>query len=147
MNFKYLLIGGVLLVAALGTFFFLSSQNSQPQQVNQGSQSQTQAITQQRSQTNIEPVATVEVLMVKDRFEPETLEIRKDTKVIFKNQDTVARWPASNLHPTHGIYPEFDPQEPVNPGSEWSFVFDKAGSWRYHDHLMPSIRGIIVVTE
>ena len=85
------------------------------------------------------------VIMNKDSFEPETLTIQKCTKVVFENQDKVSRWPASNLHPTHGIYPEFDPLQPIEPGSVWSFVFDKVGSWRYHDHLAPSTRGTVIV--
>lgn len=83
--------------------------------------------------------------MKEDSFEPETLTIEKCTKVVFENQDNVSRWPASNLHPTHGIYPEFDPLQPVEAGKGWSFVFDKVGNWRYHDHLSPSMRGTILV--
>ena len=94
-------------------------------------------------------VATVTVSMKSGpaAFEPNILTIKKNTKVIFKNEDTVDRWPASDLHPTHGIYPEFDPQQPVAPNSEWSFVFDKVGTWKYHDHLIPSFRGEIKVEE
>lgn len=80
-------------------------------------------------------------------FEPNILTVKKNTKIIFKNEDTVDRWPASDLHPTHGIYPEFDPLQPVQPGTEWSFVFDKVGTWKYHDHLIPSFRGEIRVEE
>lgn len=94
---------------------------------------------------NQSPKETVTIIMKQDSFEPQTLEIKKGTKVIFKNEDKVERWPASNLHPTHGIYPEFDPQKPVPAGESWEFIFDKAGSWKYHDHLIPSIRGVIIV--
>ena len=86
------------------------------------------------------------IIMKADKFEPETVQIKKGTKVIFKNEDQVDRWPASNLHPTHGIYPEFDPQKPVPVGTSWEFTFDKVGTWKYHDHLIPSIRGVIVVS-
>lgn len=92
--------------------------------------------------------ATIEtVIMKEDGFDPETITIKKGSTVIFKNEDQVARWPASNLHPTHGIYPEFDPQRPLESGQSWSFTFDKVGEWKYHDHLIPSIRGKILVTE
>lgn len=91
--------------------------------------------------------APVTVLMEEDRFTPENLTIKKDTTVIFKNVDKVARWPASNIHPTHTIYPEFDSLQPIDPGQSWSFNFDKVGAWKDHDHLIPSIRGIITVTE
>lgn len=83
--------------------------------------------------------------MKEDSFQPESLAVQKCTQVIFRNQDKVSRWPASNLHPTHGIYPEFDPLQPVEVGKDWSFVFDKVGSWRYHDHLAPSMRGTVTV--
>lgn len=90
---------------------------------------------------------SVTILMEKDQFAPDTIEIKKGTKVIFKNEDIEDRWPASNLHPTHGIYPEFDPQQPITVGGQWSFVFDKVGSFKYHDHLLPSLRGVITVTQ
>lgn len=91
------------------------------------------------------PAGTATVIMKQDSFDPETLTIKKGTTVIFKNDDSVERWPASNLHPTHGIYPEFDPQQPVSVNQSWQFTFDKVGSWKYHDHLIPSIRGVIIV--
>jgi len=53
--------------------------------------------------------------------------------------------PASDLHLTHGIYPEFDPQEPIDPKNSWSFQFLKFGKWKFHDHLNPYYRGIINV--
>lgn len=86
-----------------------------------------------------------EIIILNDRFEPETLEIKKGTTVIFKNEASDLRWPASNLHPTHTIYSEFDPKEPVKPGESWQFKFNKKGSWKYHDHLAPLTRGVITV--
>jgi len=88
-----------------------------------------------------------DVIMNGQSYDPETLTIHKCTKVVFKNQDSISYWPASNLHPTHGIYPEFDPKTPVEPNQEWSFVFEKKGEWKYHDHLAPSIRGIVKVFD
>lgn len=87
----------------------------------------------------------VVVLMQSNIFEPKEIHIKKGTEVIFKNNDMQQRWPASNLHPTHGIYPEFDPQEPVSLGGQLVFVFNKKGKWPYHDHLTPSIRGVVIV--
>jgi plastocyanin len=56
-------------------------------------------------------------------------------------------WPASNPHPTHEIYPEFDPREPIAPGEAWMFVFDRAGDWGFHDHFHYTNRGIVHVTK
>ncbi|MBI2051505.1 cupredoxin domain-containing protein [Candidatus Roizmanbacteria bacterium] len=88
------------------------------------------------------------VVTITDRgFSPKSLTVKRGAKVSFKNAAEDARWPASNIHPTHRIYPEFDPKKPVNPGETWSFVFQKAGIWRYHDHLFPSQAGTITVVE
>jgi len=33
----------------------------------------------------------------------------------------------------------------VQPGDDWSFKFDIAGNWKYHDHLSPKNFGAITV--
>lgn len=67
--------------------------------------------------------------------------------VIFDNNDTKERWPASNIHPTHAIYSDFDPKKPIATGERWAFKFDKAGVWRWHDHLNPTISSQIFVKK
>lgn len=80
-----------------------------------------------------------------DGFVPQTIEVDSNSAVIFLNEDTRDRWPASNTHPTHDIYPEFDPKRPLKPGESWSFKSTRAGTYKYHDHLYPHIRGTLVV--
>lgn len=87
------------------------------------------------------------VVMKGNTFEPAKFSVKKGTRVIFKNQSTKSPWPASDYHPTHGIYPEFDSLKGVELGGEWAFVFDKVGRWRFHDHLNPVARGTITVTK
>lgn len=94
-----------------------------------------------------EVVGETIMVMDKDGYKPKEISIKLCTKVVFKNASDGPLWPASDIHPTHGIYPEFDPRQPVEAGAEWSFVFDKVGRWKYHDHLNPTIRGVIDVTE
>src|SRR3989344_7909476 len=83
------------------------------------------------------------VIIKEDGFEPSELTLDNNSTVIFVNQDKVERWPASNIHPSHDIYPEFDPKKPIPPGSSWAFK-PKIGNWKYHDHLLPHQRGIII---
>lgn len=80
-----------------------------------------------------------------DGFYPRELNIHQGDTVQFETTRSKPFWPASNLHPTHTIYPEFDPQKPIFPTEQWSFQFDKPGQWKYHDHLFPNYRGDIVV--
>ncbi len=95
----------------------------------------------------VQVVGEAEVLMNNEEFNPRGMTVKVCTKVTFKNVGSEAHWPASNLHPTHGIYPEFDPQQGINPQYSWSFVFDKVGAWKFHDHLNPQIVGTINVTQ
>jgi hypothetical protein len=51
------------------------------------------------------------------------------------------------LHPTHGIYPEFDPRKQISPDDSWIFVFTNPGVWEYHDHLNSVFKGKIIVKD
>lgn len=85
--------------------------------------------------------------MTPDGFMPSEITIDENSSIIFVNKDTKIRWPASNVHPTHELYPEFDPKKPISTGESWPFNPKRVGEWRYHDHLSPHIRGVINVTE
>ena len=86
-------------------------------------------------------------------YSPSPLEINIGDTVVFKNESSLAMWPASAMHPTHKDYPTtggclgstFDACKGVQPGDSWSFKFDIAGNWKYHDHLNPKNFGAIIV--
>ena len=61
------------------------------------------------------------------------------------NRSDSSIWPASAFHPTHQVYPGFDALKGLGKGESYSFKFDKIGSWKYHNHLNPSVTGIVVV--
>lgn len=86
------------------------------------------------------------IQMSQEGFEPDKITIPQNSTVKFINTDKVARWPASNIHPTHEVYPQFDPKEPIQPGDSWTFKFRRSGTFKYHDHLLPHQRGEIIVT-
>jgi plastocyanin len=79
-------------------------------------------------------------------FEPRSVEVGAGDTVVFENVGEEAHWPASDDHPTHEAYSGFDPKEPIEPGAEWSFTFDRPGKWAYHDHMNPYLTGEIAVT-
>lgn len=93
-----------------------------------------------------EPASGATYIIMKDSgYEPSKITVPAGTEVVFINRGTKNHWPASNIHPTHQIYPEFDPKKAVAPGESWSFIFGKPGIWRLHDHLYPNITGAITV--
>ncbi|MCY4134573.1 MAG: hypothetical protein OXG30_06620 [bacterium] len=79
-------------------------------------------------------------------FEPNRIEIAAGDAVLFVNSSEEYFWPASNIHPTHEILPEFDPERPLEPGSSWTHRFDKPGQWYYHNHLSPDEGGLVSVS-
>lgn len=93
-----------------------------------------------------EPVyLTVE--MSQNGFKPAQITIKKDTIVRFKNVGETNMWPASNPHPAHTAYQDFDARRSVKPGETYEFRFKNAGTWGCHDHLSPGLTCRIVVQE
>ncbi len=78
-------------------------------------------------------------------FEPASLKVVAGTMVEFVNESSKDMWVASNEHPEHGILPTFDEFESVAKGGTYTYVFDKKGSWAYHDHINPATEGVIIV--
>lgn len=79
-------------------------------------------------------------------YSPQNLSIKKGDTINFVNSTSSKyMWPASDNHPSHNIYSEFDPGTDIAPGSNWSFKFTNTGTWGYHDHNKPSCSGIITV--
>lgn len=87
------------------------------------------------------------ISMVPEGFTPSTIEIIQGDTITFTNDDTSPRWPASDIHPTHEIYSDFDPKTTVAPGESWSFRFTKSGTWKFHDHVKPQFLGEIKVLK
>lgn len=92
-------------------------------------------------------------------YSPDTLRIKVGDTVVFENETSGNMWIASASHPTHTVYPDsniakcstseagsiFDACGGTPTGKSWSFTFDNAGTWKYHDHLSPQHRGTIIV--
>lgn len=85
------------------------------------------------------------IYVYEDRFEPKELTIEVGETVQFVSKTPRPMWPASDAHPTHKIYADFDPKEPIPAGETWQFTFTVPGVWHYHDHLNPTLGGIVTV--
>jgi len=94
-----------------------------------------------------EAVSSADVLLTDKGFQPREIVLKKGGVVTFSTSRDKPFWPASDLHPSHGIYPEFDPGRPLLPSESWSFTFDKVGEWNMHDHLRSYFTGTIYVVE
>jgi plastocyanin len=90
------------------------------------------------------PNMIVEVDLTDSGFMPVAVTVKQGTPVMFVNKSSRQMWVASNPHPTHTDLPGFDE---LKAGDTYTYVFDKVGTWGYHDHFSPSTQGQVVVTQ
>ena len=139
----------ILIIIVLGGYFLLKNPKAQAPTI------ETPVISTSTGDTdNSVPSANQNVITYTNTgYSPSTLTVQVGTTVTFKNESSMAMWAASASHPTHKVYPTtggclgstFDACKGIQPGDSWSFKFDIAGNWKYHDHLKPSFFGTIIV--
>ncbi len=89
--------------------------------------------------------AMVKVRYTDNGFVPSKIEVSTGTMVEFVNESNMEMWVASDVHPSHEKLPTFDQFRSFKKGGLYRYVFDKAGTWDYHDHISPSLVGIVTV--
>lgn len=95
---------------------------------------------------NMAGMASMEKVKYTDKgFVPEKLEVPGGSMVEFVNESSTDMWVASAPHPQHTDLPTFDQFKPTKKGTVYRYVFDKKGQWKYHDHINPSLGGVVTV--
>ena len=99
---------------------------------------------------------TVTVNYSDSGFSPASVTIQLGDTVTFTNSSGGSMWVASAVHPTHTAYAGTPLSEhcpggsalafdQCQAGATYSFKFDKAGSWKYHNHAASQFTGTVVV--
>lgn len=136
---KFLIV--IIAIAVIAGVVVLGTKKSSYQApVQQGSQSQQAVTSPAQEQKQNEAIVTVTA----SGFAPQTLTIKAGTKVVWMNKSGTAVTVNSAVHPTHLVYPPLNLGE-FGDGSSVQLVFDKPGTYKYHNHLNPSQTGTIVV--
>ena len=91
-------------------------------------------------------------------FAPKDVTIKAGQKVTFVNDTSNPMWVASDAHPTHtefdgtdrathcsGTYTGPTPFDQCQPGSTYTFVFTKAGTFMFHNHMAAQYEGTVTV--
>ncbi len=131
------------------------TQNTENKQAANAEVSQTNTpATAQPSDTHfsdgndVEAVPTPEVVEIKmtaDAFVPAQISINKGDYIQFTNTDSKVHWPASDPHPTHTGLPGFDSLKGIETGKYFRYQFTQTGTFAFHDHLHPALKGTVVV--
>lgn len=77
-------------------------------------------------------------------FSPKDITISVSESITWINSDTADHIVDSAPHPIHTAYPPLN-LGTINPGEKKSLTFPKAGIYKYHDHLNPTLSGSITV--
>lgn len=146
---QWIIVCVIIAAVAYGLVYYFAFYNKSEQSYQQPPSSSEQNVVTTPSAANGQNIVTY----TDSGFTPSTLTIKKGDTVIFNNTASDAMRVASNPHPVHDGYPTtggcisstFDSCKNIAPKSSWSFKFDIAGKWGYHNHLNPSEGGTITV--
>lgn len=134
MNKLGLIIVVLIIIGAVGIFALGGKKNTD----------KNMPPTPTASQTENDKTSGTAVTVTSSGYDPQSLTIKAGTKVIWTNKSGVAVTVDSALHPTHLVYPPLNLGQ-FEDGSSKELVFDKAGTYRYHNHLNPTQFGSIIV--
>jgi plastocyanin len=90
------------------------------------------------------PPKTVTVTIANNKFSEGVVHVNLNDTVTWTNNDIAAHQIASEPHPAHTLLPELE-SGTLATNQSFSFKFTKTGSFPYHDHLNPIIKGIVEV--
>lgn len=144
---RNVIIGIALVILFLiAGWYYLQSQKGQPAY---GPPTPTPKTTEERQTPTTEatPSAASENLVEVQSlgFSPKDITVKVGESVTWINQDTESHQVNSAVHPTHLLYPPLNTVGLLNPGEKKSLSFPKVGTYKYHDHLNPSLTGSVTV--
>ena len=97
------------------------------------------------SQNSASPDSQTGVTYTNSGYSPEVIRVKAGAAVKFVNQSQNPMWTASDPHPTHTMMHGFDSMHSMMTGESYSYTFTVPGTWRYHNHMVPSHAGSVIV--
>ena len=132
------LIGAVVVVAGK-----LGNKTSQPIETTGQPSTPARSTTKQGTGGTVPKETIKNVTLASSGFDPKAVTVKAGTRVIWLNKSGGGATVNSAVHPTHQVYPPLNLGE-FPDGSSVQLVFDKAGTYKYHNHLNPSQTGTVV---
>ncbi len=140
----------VILVLVIGVMVFVNQKRSQQSAVIPpvtNLQATIPALPEATggSQPALPPPSQEVVFVSAAGFTPNFVSVKAGMEVVFINSGNENHQIASDPHPLHTNLPGFN-SGVLKPGESYTYRFEKAGDWGYHDHLNPNLTGRVVVT-
>lgn len=144
---NFMILGVVALVLLGGVFLFKkSTKTNQPvttESVVSSSQPEV-TLTPEASASTRPVVSQTEVVLGASGFSPATVIIKAGAKVVWTNKSGGMATVNSDPHPQHTDYAPLNLGR-FSDGGTLELVFDKAGTYKYHNHLNASQTGTVIV--
>ncbi len=137
-NIKWIFIVFVFGLAVSGCVKKPTVQTNQPVSSDESSQETSPSSRAVMNETAV-------VGYTSDGFSPNSVTIKTGEAVTFRNESDEPMWVASDEHPSHQLLPGFDQLQAVGKGSTYTFTFNTAGRWGFHNHKNSSQSGTIIV--
>lgn len=148
MNGKVIALIVLVLIIAAGAWYLSTDAGDETQSYGPGTLSSTAA-----------PAAVV--TYTDQGFSPSVVTISQGGTIEWVNNSSSDLWVASDPHPLHDGYDSttlsehcaagyqgpvpFDSCAMIAPGGSWAFVFSRAGTWGYHNHIDDGFGGGVTV--
>lgn len=123
---KWLIAALILVVIGISSILVIHNRNKQ------GAQAETSAANVQIGDT---------------AFTPGTVRIKQGQSVTWTNTDTRLHQVAADPYPSHSKLPSLFSEESLATNESYTFTFDKAGTYTYHDPLNPTTLKATVIVE
>lgn len=95
---------------------------------------------------SVEAAAAATVAIASNGFEPQTIKIKKGEGVTWVNKATQSRHIMADPYPTGDSLQSLNSVEPLAEGDSYGAIFEKPGTYTYHDQLDPQgIKGTVIV--
>lgn len=142
---KKLLITIIVLAVLGGGAFFLLKGDSKKTDTTTSTQSETAATPTVPTESTSPAADSATVTYNGTAFSPAKITVQPGTTVKFVNQSSSPMWVASDPHPVHTDFSEFDAKKSSGQGQTYSFTFEEAGTYDYHNHLNSGSTGTVTV--
>ncbi|MBI2596335.1 cupredoxin domain-containing protein [Candidatus Daviesbacteria bacterium] len=140
MQSKNIILASVVLaVVVLGVWFLMKPQNNPPAPT-----SPPVSLTPVES-ASLGKIEENTVAITADGFSSKEVRIKAGGTVTWVNNDPDSHQVNSDPHPTHTAYPPLNTISLLKLGEKKSLMFPDQGTYKYHDHLNPSLSGSVVV--
>ena len=144
-NQRWLIVIGVVIVLAVGAWFIFAKPGA-PTTATSPSPSAmaSMSMAPQTSSSNSSasnPVPTSNISISDFAFSPDSITIKKGTKVTWTNQDTTAH----TVQETDGL--PGPKSATLNKGVSYSYTYKNTGTFHYDCSIHPYMTGTVIVTD